>query len=517
TDKHTEFGGDSRFSYGVSEMQGWRISMEDAHTISLKLEEGDQTNAFFAVYDGHGGGTAAEFAGRNVHDRLVREEAYREQNYPEALKRAFLGTDEDMLSDPTCIRDPSGCTAVAALITKDTIYVANAGDSRSVMSVNGSAKPLSYDHKPENETEKNRVVAAGGYIEYGRVNGNLALARALGDFEYKKNYSLTPEKQIVTADPDVIAHEINLDEDEFVVLACDGIWDCLTSQEVVNVVRLQVSQGAKLQDICENLCDLCLAPDTRNGAGIGCDNMTVLIVALLNGKTLAEWYAKIKERVENQVGYKTPDTLPRIYAQSRLLDRQRQVGISSNDIHDRFLQDPLNPAHSPYPLMIQLFGGGGKINEINDFTQEDLMWTSSDKPDDSDEDDDDIGEHHSDDTEDGEKSLKQQLEEFEREDREEYKMDEADDDAFNQPFDSVIDLSQAEKDRAETRVNGAYNSSTLTSHTTPVEGEAPPPPKPLPNGDAKPQQLAHNPGGDEFPVSASAEGFLDGSEDPLKA
>ena len=69
--------------------------------------------------------------------------------------------------------------------------------------------------------ERNRIVAAGGYIEFGRVNGNLALARALGDFEYKKNYAIAPEAQIITANPDIIEHEIT-EDDEFFVIACDG-------------------------------------------------------------------------------------------------------------------------------------------------------------------------------------------------------------------------------------------------------------------------------------------------------
>lgn len=85
--------------------------------------------------------------------------------------------------------------------------------------------------------EKLRICAAGGYVDYGRVNGNshplyakctnfsqgnLALSRALGDFEFKQNASLGPEQQIITADPEITCHEIN-EEDEFLVLACDGL------------------------------------------------------------------------------------------------------------------------------------------------------------------------------------------------------------------------------------------------------------------------------------------------------
>lgn len=69
--------------------------------------------------------------------------------------------------------------------------------------------------------EKARISAAGGFVDFGRVNGNLALSRAIGDFEFKKSAGLSPEQQIVTAYPDVTVHELS-DDDEFLVIACDG-------------------------------------------------------------------------------------------------------------------------------------------------------------------------------------------------------------------------------------------------------------------------------------------------------
>ncbi|EJD50696.1 PP2C-domain-containing protein [Auricularia subglabra TFB-10046 SS5] len=316
TDKHSTSGADERYLYAVSEMQGWRISMEDAHATVLRLAH-DDPNSFFAVYDGHGGSSVARYSGRNVHQRLINEESYHEKRYEKALKQAFLGTDEDMRADPAFMHDPSGCTAVAALIADDgKIYVANAGDSRSVLSAQGTAKPLSFDHKPQNETETARIKAAGGYIEYGRVNGNLALSRALGDFDFKKNYSLGPEKQVITADPDVTAHELT-EEDEFLVLACDGIWDCLSSQQVINIVRRQVAEGKELADICELVLDRCLSQDSSIQGGIGCDNMTMVIVALLGGRTKEQWYAWVKDRVERGHGFPTPAGLPELYPHHR--------------------------------------------------------------------------------------------------------------------------------------------------------------------------------------------------------
>lgn len=194
----------------------------------------------------------------------------------------------------------SGCTATTAIVTNDRIYVANSGDSRTIIGVKGIAKPLSFDHKPQNEGERARIVAAGGFVESDRVNGNLALSRAIGDFDFKRSVTRPPEEQIVTAFPDVMEHQISPD-DEFLVLACDGIWDCMHSQTVIEFVRRGIADKQKLAYICENIMDHCLAP-ASDMSGIGCDNMTILIVGILNGKTEEEWYDMIAKRVENGEG-----------------------------------------------------------------------------------------------------------------------------------------------------------------------------------------------------------------------
>lgn len=109
--------------------------------------------------------------------------------------------------------DMSGCTATTALFTNKKIFVANAGDSRTVLGVKGTAKAMSFDHKPDNEGERARIISAGGFVDSDRVNGNLALSRAIGDFDFKR-LSIDPEEQIVTAFPDVMEHDISPD-DEF--------------------------------------------------------------------------------------------------------------------------------------------------------------------------------------------------------------------------------------------------------------------------------------------------------------
>jgi protein phosphatase 2C family protein 2/3 len=75
-----------------------------------------------------------------------------------------------------------------------------------------------------------------------------------------------------------------------------GIWDCQSSQAVVEFVRRGVAAKQELSSICENLMDNCLAKTSDTG-GVGCDNMTVIIIALLQGKTKEEWYNAVAERV----------------------------------------------------------------------------------------------------------------------------------------------------------------------------------------------------------------------------
>lgn len=263
--------------------------MEDAHTHLLSLPD-DPKCAFFAVYDGHGGSKVSQYSGINLHKKVVARKEFSEGNLKEAIERGFLDLDQQMRVDEETKDDVSGTTAVVVLIKEGDVYCGNAGDSRAVSSVVGEARALSYDHKPSHETEARRIIAAGGWVEFNRVNGNLALSRALGDFAFKTCDSKPAEEQIVTAYPDVITDKLSSDH-EFIVLACDGIWDVMTNQEVVDFVRVKLAEKRDPQSICEELLTRCLAPDCQMG-GLGCDNMTVVIVGLLHGQSPDNLFAK---------------------------------------------------------------------------------------------------------------------------------------------------------------------------------------------------------------------------------
>nr|CAD7445282.1 unnamed protein product [Timema bartmani] len=263
------------------------ILFQDAHNCLLEF---DKATSLFAVYDGHGGHEVAQYCAQSFPEYIKQRETFQKGDYIQALKESFLGFDET-LATPEVVtvlkriadsKDDSGCTAVVALLKDQELYVANAGDSRCVVCRKGEAIEMSLDHKPEDDVEMERIVKAGGKVTGdGRVNGGLNLSRALGDHAYKQSENLPAEEQMITALPDVRTLMINPDEDEFMILACDGIWNSLSSQEVVDFVRPRIQEGhLKLSQICAELFDHCLAPNTL-GDGTGCDNMTAVIVQFL--------------------------------------------------------------------------------------------------------------------------------------------------------------------------------------------------------------------------------------------
>ena len=177
----------------------------------------------------------------------------------------------------------AGCTACSALITPTTIYVVNAGDSRAVLGMKSSsgkyvALEMSEDHKPDNAGEKARIERAGGFVEDNRVKGVLALSRSIGDLEYKQEKGMSVKEQMITADPEIKEHQIKSGETAFLIVACDGIWDCMTNQESVDFVGEIISKKPKLSQIIEDMFDKIIASDVASSGGIGCDNMTCVIV-----------------------------------------------------------------------------------------------------------------------------------------------------------------------------------------------------------------------------------------------
>lgn len=275
---------------GCASMQGWRVNMEDSHIAKFNVAKDLEDVHVFAVFDGHGGKEVARFVEKHFIEELLVNEAFKRQDFENALRETFLKMDVLLLlpenrkeinqlkgNDDDKNDSYAGCTACVALLVKNTLYVANAGDSRCVLSSNKNAIEMSLDHKPDLEVEKNRINKAGGYISDGRVNGNLNLSRAIGDLDYKKDGTLSQKEQLIIAFPDIKKRELTPD-DEFLILGCDGIWESLTNQEIVEFVGKALSRSQTPSKIAEELLEKMIAPDTSTG--VGCDNMTCIIVTL---------------------------------------------------------------------------------------------------------------------------------------------------------------------------------------------------------------------------------------------
>jgi len=211
---------------GVYSIQGSRGYMEDNYQAAVNLG-GKPKHAFYGVYDGHGGHRASDFTAEHLH-KLCQKNDYEHQT-SEALLDAFKELDTMWLTVATSSNYDDGSTAICALIVGQTLYVANVGDSRAVLASSGKAEEMSEDHKPGREDEKKRIENLGGRIIYygtWRVEGVLAVTRAIGDRRLKKYVSAVPE----------IKQRKLQAGDDFLILATDGVWDVLSSQEAVEEI-----------------------------------------------------------------------------------------------------------------------------------------------------------------------------------------------------------------------------------------------------------------------------------------
>ncbi|CAD8119499.1 unnamed protein product [Paramecium sonneborni] len=288
-DKKTTSGQGKSVIFAASEMQGWRNTMEDAHIHKPDIV---QDVSIFGVFDGHGGREVAQFVEKHFIDEILKNKNFKDQKFEDALKETFLKMDELLMTTDgqkelnlykanESDESYAGCTANVALIHKNTLYVANAGDSRSVLCRNNTNYDMSVDHKPDNVEEKSRIERAGGFVSDGRVNGNLNLSRALGDLEYKRDNKFRPNEQLIIALPDVKKVELG-PQDKFILMGCDGVFETLNHQELLKHVNSTLGQSqvteSLLEKAAEDLLDQLLAPDTSQGTG--CDNMTTIIVYL---------------------------------------------------------------------------------------------------------------------------------------------------------------------------------------------------------------------------------------------
>ncbi|XP_021643304.2 probable protein phosphatase 2C 76 isoform X2 [Hevea brasiliensis] len=197
---------DGKLSCGYSSFRGKRATMEDFYDIKNTKIHGQRVS-MFAIFDGHGGSRAAEYLKEHLFDNLIKHPQFME-NTKLAISETYQQTDVDFLdSEKDTYRD-DGSTASTAVLVGNHLYVANVGDSRTVISKAGKAIPLSEDHKPNRSDERKRIESAGGVVMWAgtwRVGGVLAMSRAFGNRMLKQFVVAEPEIQLLEGILDMIA------------------------------------------------------------------------------------------------------------------------------------------------------------------------------------------------------------------------------------------------------------------------------------------------------------------------
>lgn len=182
---------------------------------------------YYAVYDGHGGHLAADYTADYLHKYVTNGPL--DADPMQTLKDAFRMVDQGWLAIANKHFLDDGTTVVVALVCDGTLYVANVGDSRCIISSGGKAVEMSKDHKPCREDEKKRIMDLGGtVVKVGawRVEGILAVSRAIGDRRLKK---------YVTSDPEILVRQLGPSDDRL-ILATDGVWDVISNQQAADIV-----------------------------------------------------------------------------------------------------------------------------------------------------------------------------------------------------------------------------------------------------------------------------------------
>jgi len=248
---------------GFSSDIGQRQSFEDTHVI-LESFGGFRNKSFFAIYDGHGGKEASKIAPEVLHEILLAE-IKKGKNLVSTIEKAFIDTDKEI--EETGIE--SGTTAVIAFFEDQTLIVANVGDSRAVLDRGKlGVKRLSHDHKADDPDEIKRIEEVGGFVtpkiegvDVARVNGIIAIARALGDKEFGELVSPQP----------YISETTLTKNDKRLILACDGVWDVISDQEAVSLIA-EVENPQEASEILKNEA-------LRRGST---DNISIMIIDFLN-------------------------------------------------------------------------------------------------------------------------------------------------------------------------------------------------------------------------------------------
>ena len=311
-------------SYGVNTFQGIvRNYNEDRVSIIINMNKPKNYNkkkwpkiSFFGIYDGHGGEGCSEYLRDNLHKLICSDENFPE-NVTKSIKNGYLKAEKDFINNyglsknKNNIIDKSGSCAIIILIIDTKIYIANAGDSRCLLSMNNGQKyiEVTEDHKPNSQKEIVRITKNGGSVyqsqtpinninnpllngkiligPYRVLPGRLSVSRTIGDVEAKiVNFGGNPN--VIICEPDIYIYDLTKDDIDFFILGCDGIYDQMSSKEILDCawMVLREKNNNIVVNNCNNLHDQSgLIVDFILKSALSrksFDNVTCLFIALKN-------------------------------------------------------------------------------------------------------------------------------------------------------------------------------------------------------------------------------------------
>ncbi|XP_022103749.1 protein phosphatase 1F-like [Acanthaster planci] len=247
-----------------------RKRMEDRHVIVPDLNalfnlKNDKERSFYAVYDGHGGTDAAMYACQHLHGNAIRQDCFLDDP-SKALAKSFQITDEGFLKKARREGLGSGTTGVAVIIESDTLHISWLGDSQVYLMREGQPVTLMEPHKPERPDERSRIEQLGGCVLFfgvWRVNGTLAVSRAIGDPD---------QKPYISSDADMTTMPLTGNED-CIIIACDGLWDVVEPKVVCRIIQESINGASDMDSVAHRL----VVEAKTSGSN---DNITVLVVFL---------------------------------------------------------------------------------------------------------------------------------------------------------------------------------------------------------------------------------------------
>ncbi|EFJ34528.1 hypothetical protein SELMODRAFT_405953 [Selaginella moellendorffii] len=271
--------GKNSWSYGTAGSTGHRSKQEDrVLVVSSHADFG-----VFGVFDGHGSSGASDFAANTFYPVFSRRIA-EGQRLGEALQMAIEDVENMFMEKAHKQAWYSGSTACIAVVTPQVAIVGSVGDSRALVCVarknsttnliEMDSTQLSKDHHPELAEERRRIEAAGGFVEFGGVNGELAVSRVIGDMEFKAFG--------VSAQANVVEYRIENSNEEFLVLASDGIFQRMSNQDVCNTVIIARGSRALDHESRSGLSQVAAVMIVEDALESGSsDNLSVIVVPLV--------------------------------------------------------------------------------------------------------------------------------------------------------------------------------------------------------------------------------------------